>query len=168
MCCYNHNPILNRHSRGLNTEWTYNQWRLNARAYLGFSPGPRPIRGLLKNIYIKKKMINVRIRGVITLLYSGICWWRWREPPPPPPSPLSKQNKCNSANKNKFEFGWGGGGGGGGGSTNVHSPGASSAIKAPLHTTSLFFTDCLCLCVYPLKKTTASYLSRVMSCRFYN
>ena len=33
-------------------------------------------------------MINVRIRGVITLLYSGICWrrwrWRWREPPPLP------------------------------------------------------------------------------------
>ena len=25
----------------------WDQWRLNARAYLGLSPGPRPIRGLL-------------------------------------------------------------------------------------------------------------------------
>ena len=24
-------------------------------------------------------MINFRIRGVITLLYSGIWWWMWRD-----------------------------------------------------------------------------------------
>ena len=36
------------------------QWRLNARAYLGFSPGPRPIRGILKNLYKKKKKDDKR------------------------------------------------------------------------------------------------------------
>ena len=59
----------------------------------------------LKKIF-KKKMINVRIRGVLTLLYSGICWRRWREPPPLPPYQYMQAIRFNYAGWCGLFGGW--------------------------------------------------------------